>query len=102
MFENWFVRHQDRGSMILHAIGIPLTIVAVPAVILAVVSGRVWLYGLAGAFVVAGYAMQFVGHWIEGNDAGEVILIKKLLGRPYKAIADRSKKQAVDKRETGI
>jgi hypothetical protein len=40
-----------------------------------------WLWALA-AFV-GGYVLQFVGHGIEGNDAGEVILVKKLLGKPY-------------------
>lgn len=39
-------------------------------------------YWAAVSFVV-GYALQFVGHAIEGNDAGEVILVKKMLGRAY-------------------
>jgi hypothetical protein len=38
------------------------------------------------------YAVQWVGHLIEGNDMGEVVLIKKWLGRPYVAIAPRYNK----------
>ena len=30
---------------------------------------------------VAGFALQFLGHAIEGNDAGETIVFKKLLGK---------------------
>ena len=32
---------------------------------------------------VTTWVLQFIGHAIEGNDAGELILIKKLLGKPY-------------------
>lgn len=41
-----------------------------------------------GLFVVS-YALQWVGHLIEGNDMGELILIKKQLGKPYVAVAPR-------------
>ncbi len=44
---------------------------------------------MAAAAFVAGYALQFAGHAIEGNDAGELILFKRLLGRPYVAVARR-------------
>lgn len=44
----------------------------------------------AGAFVL-GYLLQFVGHAIEGNDAGETILVKKALGMPYVAVIPRGK-----------
>lgn len=39
--------------------------------------------------LVAGYLLQWIGHVIEGNDMGEVILVKKLLGKPYVAISPR-------------
>lgn len=41
-----------------------------------------------GLFVIS-YALQWAGHLIEGNDMGELILIKKLLGKPYVAVAPR-------------
>lgn len=31
----------------------------------------------------AGYVLQFAGHAIEGNDAGEVVFLKKALGMRY-------------------
>jgi hypothetical protein len=40
----------------------------------------------------AGYFLQFLGHLHEGNDMGEVVLIKRLLGRPYVAISPRFQK----------
>lgn len=42
---------------------------------------------LAAGLFVAGYGLQFLGHAIEGNDAGELIMVKKWLGKPYVAIA---------------
>lgn len=41
---------------------------------------------MGGGGVVAGYVLQFLGYVVEGNDAGEMILIKKLLGKPYRAV----------------
>jgi hypothetical protein len=35
------------------------------------------------------YLLQWLGHRLEGNDMGEVILLKKLVGRPYVAVAPR-------------
>jgi uncharacterized membrane protein YGL010W len=93
MFENWKERHQNRTSFILHMIGIPLTILAIPAVIMGAVKGPdAWYWAAAGLFV-AGYALQFIGHAIEGNDAGEMILIKKLLGKPYIAVVEKKSRQ---------
>ena len=40
-----------------------------------------WLW--AAVCFVGGYLLQFIGHAVEGNDAGEVILVKKLLGLHY-------------------
>ena len=40
-----------------------------------------------GLMFVLGYLLQWIGHRIEGNDVGEFIPIKKLLGLPVVAIA---------------
>lgn len=37
------------------------------------------------------YVLQWIGHRVEGNDMGETILVKKLLGRPYVAVAPRAR-----------
>ena len=44
-----------------------------------------WVWGLFGG----GYVLQFLGHAVEGNDPGEIIVVKRLLGRPYVAVAPR-------------
>lgn len=59
-----------------------MTVVAV----LFLLFGEVGWFAL---FFVGGYALQFVGHCIEGNDMGEWILVKRLLGRPYVAVSPR-------------
>ena len=39
--------------------------------------------------VVFSYALQWIGHRVEGNDMGELILAKKWVGKPYIAISPR-------------
>lgn len=82
---NYIARHQNRVNRLLHLVGVPLTFV-VSFVVLA--RGYPW-WGLT--CFLGGYALQFLGHRIEGNDAGEVVLVKKWLGRPYREFAERAK-----------
>jgi hypothetical protein len=42
--------------------------------------------------IVLGYLLQWIGHRVEGNDVGELIPIKKLLGLPVVAIAPQYRK----------
>jgi hypothetical protein len=77
---NWLERHQNPFNFWVHMLGIPLAVAGVPLLFLAP-----WYWG-AGA-IAAGYALQWVGHKVEGNDVGEFIPVKKLLGLPYTAIA---------------
>lgn len=74
---NYLARHRNRANQVLHVIGVPLTFIAS-----AVFAGRGEWWPAAGCFV-GGYIFQFVGHAIEGNDAGELILVKRFLGIPY-------------------
>ncbi len=86
---NWLERHQHPVSRGLHYVGIPLTIAAV---VLAGVQLYQWRWDLwwrPALLLSAGYGLQWLGHVLEGNDMGEVVLIKKLLGRPYTAVAPR-------------
>lgn len=86
---NWFERHRHPASLLLHAVGIPLTIAAV---VVAGVQLSRWQWGLwyrPTVLLAAGYFLQWLGHRIEGNDMGEVILVKKWLGKPYVAVAKR-------------
>ncbi len=86
---NWLERHQSRLSLVLHAIGIPLTIAA-----LVLAGYQLWqwrwdLWYRPALLLAAGYLLQYLGHRHEGNDMGEIILIKRLLGREYTAVSPR-------------
>ncbi|MDX2199921.1 MAG: Mpo1-like protein [Phycisphaerae bacterium] len=84
---NWLERHQTPLSFWLHVVGIPLTILAV---VLAGYQLWLWRWDLwwrPTLLLFVGYLLQWLGHWHEGNDMGEVILVKKLLGQPYVAVA---------------
>ena len=72
---SWRSRHVDPTSFWLHMVGIPACFVVAP--VLAVL--RQW--PVAGGMFAVGYALQFIGHVIEGNRSGEEMLIRRLLGR---------------------
>ncbi len=75
--DNYLPRHRNRTNQVLHVIGIPLSFIVAPV---AAIAGAAW-YWHAGCFVI-GYLLQFAGHAVEGNDAGEVVFVKKKLGLP--------------------
>ena len=79
---NWRERHQNAFNFWIHLIGIPLTLAGIGLLFF-----FDWYWG-AGAFVL-GYVLQWVGHRVEGNDVGELIPIKRALGLPTIAVADR-------------
>ncbi len=70
---NWMSRHQNPISFWLHMIGIPACFIAAPIMLIV----RQWWIALA--LFVGGYALQFLGHLIEGNRSGEEELIRRLL-----------------------
>ncbi len=77
-WSNYVERHLHPANRFFHLIGLPVTFV-LPIHFLVWHYPAIWaLY----AFVI-GYFLQFIGHAIEGNDAGEWILIKRWLGWPY-------------------
>ena len=78
---NYAARHRHPANIGLHAIGLPVTFL-LPLGLLA--AGEAFYALLA---FVGGYALQFLGHAIEGNDAGEVVLVKRWLGLPAVPIA---------------
>ncbi len=82
---NWRERHRHPFNLGIHLIGIPLTVIGV-----ALLFFYPWFYGV-GLFIL-GYAMQFLGHAVEGNDAGEWLVIKKLFGLPGVAISPSSQR----------
>jgi hypothetical protein len=84
-FKNYIERHQHPGNQLLHLVGLPVTFV-LPFYCL---SKEEYVWALASFLI--GYSLQFLGHAIEGNDAGELIVIKKMLGKPYVEFGPRSK-----------
>lgn len=93
--KNWLERHQNPVSLALHAVGIPLTILALVVAGVQLAAWRWDLWWRPAGLLVAGYLLQWIGHVIEGNDMGEVILVKKWLGRPYTAVSPRYRQEAV-------
>jgi hypothetical protein len=70
-------------------VGIPLTIAAVIVALIQLRQDRWDLWWRPVVLLVVGYLLQWIGHRLEGNDMGEVILVKKILGRPYVAVSPR-------------
>ena len=84
---NWLDRHQTPANFWIHMLGIPLAVAGVPLLFVAE-----WYYG-AGA-IALGYFLQWVGHRIEGNDVGEFIPVKRMLGLPVVAVAPQHRPRA--------
>ncbi|MBK8914210.1 MAG: DUF962 domain-containing protein [Phycisphaerales bacterium] len=91
---NWLERHQTPLSFRLHLIGIPLTILALPLAGWQLYQWDWDNWWRPVALLVGGYLLQWLGHLHEGNDMGEIILIKRRLGRPYVAVAPQFQKPA--------
>lgn len=72
IYARWAERHASPLNFLMHLIGIPLTVAALPVLIL-------WSFPWAAALFIAGYALQFIGHAIEGNKSGEQLLLERLL-----------------------
>lgn len=75
---NYLPRHRNRFNQLLHLVGVPVTFVATPILL---ATDAEWQWPLAS--FLCGYALQLAGHAIEGNDAGEVVFVKKMLRMPY-------------------
>jgi hypothetical protein len=100
---NWLIRylerHQHPVSLALHIIGVPMTVAGGIVAMIQLAGGRAdWLW-LAGLLFIGGYFLQWVGHRIEGNDMGEVVLVKRWLGREYTAISPRFRKSDESRQE---
>ena len=76
---NYLPRHRNRLNQALHLIGVPLTFIGTPVCLATEMAGY-W----AVACFVGGYVLQFAGHAVEGNDAGEAVFVKRMLGMSYR------------------
>ncbi len=73
--QNWKKRHRNPTNFWIHMAGIPMSFIAAP--LLAIFG----LWPVAISLFVTGYALQFIGHLIEGNRSGEEQLLRKILSR---------------------
>jgi hypothetical protein len=71
VLEGWLSRHRNKTNFALHMIGIPATVVAIGLLVFK-------LYWAAALAFVGGYALQFLGHVIEGNQSGEEQLFRRI------------------------
>lgn len=92
IWKSWRARHMHPVSFALHAIAVPMLVLAGVLIVVQLIDGAWSLWSRPVLLIVVSYLLQWIGHVVEGNDMGEVILIKKLLGRPYVAIASREGK----------
>jgi hypothetical protein len=90
---NWLQRHQSRLSFWLHMVGIPLAALAIVLAGAQLYYRRWDLWWRPALLLVVGYALQYVGHRHEGNDMGEIVLLKRLLRRPHVAVSPRYQKR---------
>ncbi len=90
-WNNWIVRHQHPVSRVLHAIGIPLTVLAGVLAVVQWADGAWNLWWRPLGLFVLGYLFQWIGHRIEGNTLGEWIVVCKWLGWPYTAVSPRNR-----------
>lgn len=67
-------RHSHPVNAALHYVGVPMAVTGLGALLLG--KGRLGLTLLAG-----GYLLQWAGHEAQGNEVGEVTLIRHLLLR---------------------
>ena len=57
--EDYKAKHRHPLNRLTHSVGIPLIVVSLPLIFFS------WRWALA--LFVVGWILQFVGHWIEGN-----------------------------------
>ena len=74
LLRGWLERHQHPFSFYLHLVGIPMTLLALPLLLRHQWRGAFGLFG-------GGYALQFLGHLVEGNPPGEVLALQRRLSR---------------------
>ncbi len=93
LFEDWLSRHRRPVCFVLHVIGIPPTIIAV--LILPIVTALMSfpLFLLALSLFLGGYALQFLGHFLEGTEPGELTFLRKKLARRFLSTGARRESQ---------
>ena len=79
--ENWLERHRHPVSLVLHIVGIPPTIVGVLLIPVYIVLLSIPVFLFALSCFIGGYALQFLGHTIDGTEVGEIVAIRRYFER---------------------
>ena len=77
--QNWKERHQTPTNLVLHALGIPLTLIA----LIPLLKGK---FVMASLFFATGYVLQFLGHAQEKSEVGELLWMKRLFKKVHRKI----------------
>ncbi len=71
---DYFQRHAHPVNAVLHVVGVPMAFTG----LFFLLSGRV---GSGAALFSGGYFLQYLGHKAQGNEVGEVTLVKAIWRR---------------------
>lgn len=71
---HWCSRHSHPVNAVLHAIGIPATIVGLVFICIGSILTGILL-------IIGGYILQIIGHVVEGSEVGELMLFKSIFER---------------------
>ncbi len=97
----WLERHQHPASLCLHIVGIPMALASGVVAVVQLTQDRWDLWWRPLVLLFGGYLFQWIGHRLEGNDVGEIILVKRMLGRPYTAVSPRYAKEPTEQADAG-
>ena len=92
---NWIERHRDPRSFVLHLIGIPGTILGVLLMPIYLMMMSFTIFGLALVLFLGGFALQFLGHALDGSEPGEIKALRHWLSRRRESRLERSRIQVV-------
>jgi Protein of unknown function (DUF962) len=87
LIEGWIDRHRDPMSFVLHMFGIPPTILGVLLIPVYVMLISIPIFLLALTMFVGGYAIQFLGHLLDGSEPGEIMYLRRKMGWSYAKMA---------------
>jgi len=87
---DWIARHRSPLNLVLHVVGIPMTIFGAVQVPIYVTLLSVPTFLLALTMFLGGFGVQFLGHALDGTEPGEWTLLKKLWSRRAAAPAELS------------
>lgn len=81
---DYIARHKHPANALLHIIGVPVAFWGIFELIAGLftpgsITSTTFLFGVFA--IVAGYFLQWLGHRLQGNEVGEVTLIKHIYAK---------------------